>query len=221
MSHLIELLRDRPSLDDARRARYYDALEQEASRLRRFVDQLLDFGRLQSGVEPAPLELTDVFPAVIGIVNRFRESQAAASHSVTCSGSGGAFVKVDLEALTLALTNLLENAAKYSPAGSAIHVAIDADKASDRIRICVRDEGIGVASDDRDRIFDRFVRGANARKSGIRGTGVGLALARELIRAQGGDVTLESAPDRGSVFTIGLPVFAVGGRAQNAVREAS
>jgi signal transduction histidine kinase len=222
MSHLIELLRDHPAMDEGKRQQYYDALEQEAARLRRFVDQLLDFGRLQSGVGPAPFEPIDAFPVVAGIVNRFRESPAAAGHSVTCSGSGGAFVKVDPEILALALTNLLENAAKYSAAGPAIHVAVDADDARDRVRIRVRDEGIGVAPDDRERIFDRFVRGANARKSGVRGNGVGLALARELIRAQGGDVTFEPGPDRGSVFTIGLPLTATAvADPGTAIREAS
>jgi signal transduction histidine kinase len=206
MSHLIELLRDRAHLDDARRARYYDALEQEADRLRRFVDRLLDFGRIAAGAAQYRFEATPPGELVGGLVDRFRASPSAQDHPVACEIFAGLpDVSIDRDSFALAFTNLLENAAKYSPAGTSIVVDVGMASAGRRLAIHVRDRGQGIPRAEQQRIFDKFVRGAAAQASGIRGTGVGLALARDIIRAHGGEIAVESAPGAGSTFTILLP----------------
>jgi len=115
-------------------------------------------------------------------------------------------VQVDQEAFALALNNLLENAAKYSPGDAPIHVDLERDPGAPRIVVRVRDHGPGIPRSERQIIFDKFVRGATAQASGIRGTGVGLALAREIVRAHGGDITVDSEIGHGSTFTIALPI---------------
>jgi len=217
ISHLVELLRDRPDMDAARRGRYYDALEQEAGRLRHFVDQLLDFGRADAGAARYHLEPANPSDVVGPIVGRFRESPAARGHVVSSQAATGLpDVSVDRDSIALALNNLLENAAKYSPEGTSIDVDLETDPAGRRVSIKVRDQGPGIPKAEHAAIFDRFVRGAGAERSGVRGTGVGLALTREIVRAHGGDIRVESEPGVGSTFTIELPAVeaalgAVGG----------
>jgi len=207
MSHLIELLRDRMDMDAARRARYYDALEQETGRLRRFVDQLLDFGRVDAGAvryhfaRVQPRALVDV------VVDRFRSGPAAQGRTVSTDVDANLpEVEIDEEAFALALNNLLENAAKYSPAQSPIHVGLHKDDAARNVVVAVRDQGQGIPRSEHQIIFDKFVRGAAAQASGVGGTGVGLALAREIIRAHGGDIRVDSEIGRGSTFSISLPL---------------
>jgi signal transduction histidine kinase len=206
ISHLVELLRDRPDMDASRRARYYDALEQEAARLRRFVDQLLDFGRADAGAARYRLEPANPSDLVDTIVDRFRDSPAARGHVISSQAAAGLpDLRVDADSIALALNNLLENAAKYSPADGPIEVGLETDASRRRVSIHVRDRGAGIPKAEHDAIFERFVRGRGAETSGVRGTGVGLALAREIVRAHGGDIRVESEPGAGSTFTIELP----------------
>lgn len=207
MSHLIELLRDRPDIPPARRSRYYDALEQEALRLRRFVDQLLDFGRLEAGEATYQITATDPTILVGNVVTRFRNSPAASHHLVEVSMSPQLpAIDADAEAMLVALHNLLENAAKYSPQAQSIRIDARHDSAGNCVLIDVRDQGPGIPRDEQKVIFDKFVRGRGARASGVRGTGVGLTLSRQIVRAHGGDIAVVSEPGRGSTFTISMPV---------------
>ena len=209
MSHLVEILRDRPHLDEAKRMKYYDALEQEADRLRRFVDRLLDFGRVDAGAAQYRFEPTNAGNLVTELVDRFRSGPAGTRHPVSCTIAADLpRVTLDRESFTLALNNLLENAAKYSPAAAPVAVEVSLVENGSRLAVRVRDEGQGIPSGEQQLIFDKFVRGAAAQASGIRGTGVGLSLARDIVRAHGGDITVVSEPARGSTFTIALPVGA-------------
>jgi signal transduction histidine kinase len=74
-----------------------------------------------------------------------------------------------------------------------------------QVEIKVRDQGVGIPRGEQRRIFEKFVRGTAARASDVRGTGIGLALARQIVRAHGGDITLESEPGQGSTFRVALP----------------
>ena len=114
---------------------------------------------------------------------------------------------VDVEAFALALNNLLENAAKYSPAGTEIDVSV-ATGDDRRVLVRVNDQGAGIPTQELGVIFDKFVRGSAAEASGVRGTGVGLALAREIVRGHGGDISVESDVGCGSTFTVVLPAAA-------------
>ena len=112
-------------------------------------------------------------------------------------------VRADREALGRALWNLLDNAAKYSPASPQVWVDLGCE--DQRVAIQVRDRGTGIPAAERTTIFDKFVRGATAKTSGVEGTGIGLSMVHHIVRAHGGDVRLDSEPGRGSTFTILLP----------------
>jgi signal transduction histidine kinase len=105
--------------------------------------------------------------------------------------------------MSLALWNLLDNAVKYSGDSRRVSVSMAANNGSIEIRI--QDRGLGVPRDEQHEIFRQFVRGREARKRGIKGTGIGLAMVQHIVRGHDGRVTLESAPGEGSTFTIVLP----------------
>jgi signal transduction histidine kinase len=103
-----------------------------------------------------------------------------------------------------AIWNLLDNAVKYSSGQKRVSIHLSSD--ADHLSIAVRDHGLGIAQHELESIFCRFSRGESARISGARGTGLGLAMVREMAAAHGGSVLVESAPGVGSTFTITLPV---------------
>jgi two-component system sensor histidine kinase BaeS len=113
-------------------------------------------------------------------------------------------VNADEARLETAVKNLLDNALKYSPNGGEVECSVAVEGA--RAVVSVRDQGLGIAADDMSRLFTRFGRIVTAENSHIPGTGLGLYLARELVRMQGGDITATSASGEGSVFTLWLPL---------------
>jgi two-component system OmpR family sensor kinase len=118
-------------------------------------------------------------------------------------GSRQIGIRADREALGRALWNLLDNAAKYSPPHTPITIEASADTSAVSIR--VRDRGPGIAADEQRRIFTKFVRGATARTSGAKGTGLGLAMVAHIMRAHHGEVRVESTAGHGATFSLVVP----------------
>jgi len=113
-------------------------------------------------------------------------------------------VNVDEEAFRRAVRNLLDNAMKYSPVCRTVWVNTSVQNHS--VLISVRDQGIGIDSDEEQVIFQKFVRGQAAKRAGIKGTGIGLTMVQQISEAMGGEVRLQSQPGVGSTFTIVLPL---------------
>lgn len=204
MRHLTDLLVSRSITNEERKAQYYELLAQETERLHRMVESLLSFGRIEVGAYAWRLEAADTGQLVQELVEEFRRGSEARDREVSCRVEEGLPpVQVDREALSRALWNLLENAAKYSPAGSPIRVA--ARLQGNSVLLTVEDEGAGIPVGERERIFQKFVRGADAKQAGVRGVGIGLALVKRIVEAHGGTVRLESEPGHGSTFTLVLP----------------
>lgn len=202
MSHIAELLARGRLASDAQ-AHAFDLLVRESDRLRSLVEQLLEFGRFQAGGPVLRLERVEIASAVLSIVNDFRSRAARDGYTVTYDGPDGlTWIEADREALTLALWNLMDNAVKYSPEVKTIWVRLQ--QAGAGVEITVRDNGLGIPADEQGGIFRQFVRGEEPKARRIRGTGIGLALVRHVARAHGGDVTVQSQPGRGSIFTLRL-----------------
>jgi len=206
MRHLIELLASDRVPDEPTRTRFYDVLGREAGRLQRLVEQLLDFRRLDEGKVTFEMGPVDARPFVERIAADFRDDATAQGVTLEVSGNGSpATVRADPDALSRAVWNLLENAVRYSPDSSTVWLDVRRVDA-EHVAIAVRDRGVGIPEDEQASIFDKFVRGDSARRLGARGTGLGLAMAREIVRAHGGELSVESEVGRGSTFTITLPI---------------
>ena len=203
LTHLTEML-DSGEAAEERKPLYYRALARETRRLREMVENLLDFGRIESGRYRYKPEELDAAELVSGVVEEFRSQPAAEGRELVFDpGPRDVRIAVDREAFRRALWNLLDNAARYSPAGSRITARLSG--ADGWARIGVQDEGPGIAPEERKRIFQKFVRGSAAGEHATKGTGIGLAMVDAIARAHGGRVELESAPGAGSRFTIVLP----------------
>jgi len=190
---------------EERRQQFYEVLARESQRLRRLVEGLLDFGRLEAGALRYHFERLEPADLLGQLVAEFRQEADLGGRQVLVSVNGSVpAIRADREAVSCVLWNLLDNAVKYSPEGSTIRV--DLAPAGRRVTIAVRDQGAGISRAEQKRIFQKFVRGAAAKERSVQGTGVGLAVARRIVRAHGGDITVESEPGRGSTFTVSLPV---------------
>jgi len=190
---------------EERRQQFYEVLARESQRLRRLVEGLLNFGRLEAGALRYHFERLDPAELLNGVVAEFREEAELGGRQIQVSVNGAVpEVRADREALSCVVWNLLDNAVKYSPPGSTIWVELG--PAGRRVTVAVRDQGTGIARAEQERIFQKFVRGAAAKERSVQGTGVGLAVARRIVRAHGGDITVESEPWCGSTFTVSLPV---------------
>jgi signal transduction histidine kinase len=171
------------------------------------VESLLSFGRIEAGAYTWRLAPLDIRVHVHSVVEEFRRDAAALGRAVTLDADDALPpIAADAEALTRAIWNLLDNAAKYSNPGAPVHVKVQ--QGEDGVRIDVSDSGSGVAPGDERRIFERFVRGTNANNAGARGVGIGLALVKQIVEAHGGSVRVASVAGQGSTFTITLPATA-------------
>jgi signal transduction histidine kinase len=205
LRQLTELLADGRVLDEDRRRRYFDVLQQETARLHQLVESLLDFGRMDAGRRPYQFESVDLSNLVRYGIEEYRAHAGANGHAIEAAFSADRLVvEADREAMQRAVRNLLDNAVKYSPGAATVWVSTACDDGLAVVR--VRDEGIGIPAHEQPRIFDEFVRGDAAKRACIRGTGIGLAMVKAIIGAHHGDVHVLSEVGRGSTFELRLPL---------------
>jgi len=208
MRHLTDMLEEGGTPQE-RLPHYYHALGKETRRLHATVESLLDFGRLESGRRTYHMEDTSATELAEQVVEEFREQAASATHHLELHTPdvqlrGHTRIRADRDALALALRNLLDNAIKYSPESSTVRVSVECQ--GDLAGISVQDEGAGIPDAEQRDVFRRFVRGTSARTLNVKGTGIGLAMAAQIVKAHGGRLELASEPGRGSRFTILLPL---------------
>ena len=203
MRHLTDLLVSGSVPGEQRKQQYYDLLARETERLHRMVESLLSFGRLEAGAYAWQLEPVEPRNLVRPLVEEFRHQQGNGREVVCEMEENLPPIRADREALSRAIWNLLENAGKYSQPDSLIRVF--ARRNAGTVSLGVEDHGDGISPAEQKKIFQKFVRGAGAKRAGIRGVGVGLALVKRIVEAHGGTVRLESEPGRGSTFILELP----------------
>jgi signal transduction histidine kinase len=196
-----EILVEGRVTDPGRLKSYYDVQARATGRLQRLVESLLDFGRMEAGSKPYRMQKLDASELVRSVVEEFRLEPAAAGYTIELSLNGAApVIDADPDALSHAIRNLLDNAVKYSADCRTVQVEVGEE--GGRVAIRVRDSGIGIPRSEQKHIFQKFVRGAAAKTSGIKGTGVGLAMVEHIVRAHGGDIHVDSEPGKGSTFTL-------------------
>ena len=199
-----EILRRGRVTETDRVVEYGRRIEQESTRLGHLIDNVLSFGRIESAevrYRPETSAIEDVVGAALAAVDT-RRAQGGFTIEVTSPEGGLPAVRVDTMAMTQAFVNLLDNAMKYS--GESRLVRVELRRRGDEAAVGVADAGIGIAPDDRGRIFHEFYRAAGSR--GVPGTGLGLAIVRHVVRAHGGRVEVSSRLGHGATFTVLLPV---------------
>ncbi|MCM2257425.1 MAG: ATP-binding protein [Vicinamibacteria bacterium] len=175
---------------------------EEADRLTRLVDALLQLSRAEAGRIPLALEALDATELAAWVVAQIAVLAEERGQQLTCTGVV-APVQGDRVVLHMALMNLVDNAIKYGRVGGRVEVQVEADESE--VRVAVRDDGPGIAPEHRERVFDRFFRVDRDRGRAPGGAGLGLALARWAAEAHGGRIELQSEVGAGTTFRLVLP----------------
>jgi signal transduction histidine kinase/DNA-binding response OmpR family regulator len=197
----------REALPDQREM-HLDALAREIERLSEMVDAMLELARLDAGLTLVTAEQVNLTRLIDETVTRYHA--AAQDKGVTLAGKGDeaiAPVSADSVLLARAVGILIDNAIRYTPEAGHIEVRLGRENRSDGafVTIRVQDTGMGIEPEAIPFVFDRFYRSDRARDSATRGVGLGLAIAREIVSRQNGQITAESQVNQGSTFTIRLP----------------
>jgi signal transduction histidine kinase len=181
--------------------------EKQVHRLASLVDHLLDYSRLSLGrmvMQPSELDLAGL---VDEVTTRFRDlAVARTGQPIDVRGERQLNGCWDRDRLDQVITNLISNALKYG-SGKPVWVSVER---TERARLRVHDDGIGIAPADQQRIFERFYRVDSARSRATGGSGLGLSIVKHVAANHGGDVAVWSEPGRGSTFTLRLPAMTVG-----------
>ena len=184
---------------------------EEVARLTSMIDTLLTIAHADSGaieLHRAAFSFLDLAQESVGVVGVLAEDK---KQTISVSGDRRVSVWADRAFLRMAVVNLLDNAVKYSPSGSAIHLSLHVENGVSEhqqfAELAIEDEGPGIPESDMHRVFDRFYRVDEARTRDAGGVGLGLAIAKWAVEAHGGEITLKSSQPRGAIFCIRLPIF--------------
>jgi two-component system phosphate regulon sensor histidine kinase PhoR len=201
----IEMLIDGEAVDAGTQREFYEIIQNEANRLGRLIDNILNISRIEAGlarINRKPHDLGAILREAIEVI-----APHAAQKRITIEGSPGAeacHVAADHDMLYQAVLNLLSNAVKYTPEGGSIAVQLVSDPGRGKVLIRIIDTGVGIPPKDLPFIFDKFYR-AEANKRIAPGTGLGLSLVRHIVETvHGGRVSVESHVGCGSCFVIEL-----------------
>jgi len=200
LSEAIDFAADEP--DEVRR--FASRLTAEAERLGQLTGRIMDLSRLQAAEQSQDMADVAVDEVVTAAIEANAVSAVGAEVELVRGGDRGLHVRGDSHVLIEAVSNLISNAISYSPKGSRVGIGVENDGVS--LDIAVSDQGIGIAEADQQRVFERFYRADQARSRRTGGTGLGLSIVKHAVYRHGGEVKLWSKPNRGSTFTIRLPL---------------
>jgi signal transduction histidine kinase len=202
---LAEMLQSGRVPSEERRQKYYDVLLEQSERLALLTDNILSLAKIEEGRAEFVFETTDISALLTKVVSSFQERVRHEGFDIELKVQGPIpTVAVDRTALSQAITNLIDNAIKYS--GDSRKVVVSASVEEQFLAIAVRDFGVGIKKEDIDRVFERFFRGGDELTRTVKGSGLGLTLVKEIVEAHRGRIQVESEPGKGSVFSIRLPL---------------
>jgi two-component system phosphate regulon sensor histidine kinase PhoR len=184
---------------------FHRLIAREGARLSTLVGNVLDHARIEQGKRVWKMEPCDL-ESLVADTLRVMEPLANEKSIELRSALSPLEAAVDAGAIQQALVNLLDNAIKFSPAGSTVETSLSNDEERRTWRIAVRDEGPGIAKAEQARIFERFYRPGDELRRETQGTGIGLSLVKAIAEAHGGSVSVDSEPGQGSRFTLTFPL---------------
>jgi PAS domain S-box-containing protein len=178
-------------------------METQIDRLTRLVNDLLDVTKIQTGQLDSGEERLAVDALISDTVETVQ--YMSTTHTLTIHGVSGIYIRGDRDRLGQVFLNLMSNATKYSP--SATTVDIHVTSSEDRVIVSVRDYGVGIPQAYQDKLFDRFYRVSDDKYKAFPGLGMGLYIAREIVKRHNGKIWVESAEGKGSTFFVSLPII--------------
>ena len=192
-------------IDGEQQKQFLNTINAEATRLARFVDDLLNVSSIEVGSMTLNKQVTDLGRMLNEVLAKVRPQMEEKKLTFETSFPEKFPEPVlDKDKMAAVLVNLLGNAAKYTPEGGRVSFRVRPN--GDRLEISIEDTGVGISEQDLPRVFEKFFRSNDPRVQEQTGTGLGLSLAREVVRLHGGDITTESKFEKGSTFHVLLPL---------------
>ena len=185
--------------------RFADRIKQQAGRLNDLVQEIINLSKLQ---DADPLDVArnvNILDVVKEAINQCETNAEARKISINLEKEDSAVVLGNRDQLVMAVHNLIENAINYSAAGTNVTIVVEVNE--EIVEITVKDQGIGIAQSEIDRIFERFYRVDPARSRATGGTGLGLSIVKHVAQNHGGEIKVWSAPGVGSTFSLRLPMI--------------
>ncbi len=184
---------------------FCNTINAEATRLARLIDDLLSISSIEVGSLTLTRQNVDLERLLKEVITKVRPQMEQKHITFECHlPAKFPSMHIDKDKISATLINLLGNAAKYTPAEGRVTMRIRIEQ--DQLLVDIADTGIGIAEEDLPHVFDKFFRGQDQRVQHESGTGLGLSLAREVVQLHGGKLTVQSEWDKGSTFTVSLPV---------------
>ena len=213
----IELILMKPNMPEEKRTKFMNTVNTETDRLRRLVNDILDLARIEAGSMKWKMEevsVEEVIRDAVASMGPLFENKGL--HVTTSFDAPLSALTGDRDRLVQVVINLLSNAAKFTPRGGAVHVAVRQERTPDgQIVVAISDTGIGIPKESLELIFEKFQRSGDPSAGAIEGTGLGLAIARQIVEYHGGRIWAESELGKGSTFTFTLPSAGHGAPAQH------
>ncbi|MFO7719893.1 MAG: HAMP domain-containing sensor histidine kinase [Gillisia sp.] len=204
--HITDMLVLKRVPTESKKQEYYEIIQQQSERLSHLINNILDFSKLEEGEKSFRFEPLFIDQILQEIVISFKNSIPDKDFKVIYKqGNHLPKINADKVAVTQVIHNLLDNAFKYSGNSDSIEVYAKSDKKS--VIISVKDYGIGIPSEERDKIYSRFYRISNDHTQQVKGSGIGLTIVKQIIESHGGTISLESKVGSGSTFIIKLPIL--------------
>ena len=192
--------------DPGNRSRFVETLHRQATRMSALISDISDLSAIESGQVELSLERFRLGRVVADIVALAKSQRSASEISFSVSIPDGIIVSADRTRLEQILYNIIDNAVKFNRPGGS--VSVSAEEKDGFIGISIEDTGVGIAALDLPRVFERLYRGDKSRSRKTEGAGLGLAIAKHLVHAHGGELSVVSELGQGSRFTFTLPVAA-------------
>jgi len=189
-------------IEEEQRRSFLEAADRQSERLRRLIEQLLVVARLESHAEPLTLSVISVTQVARQVVDELRPRTQGHVFDLRFE-QGLALVETDESKVHQILSNLVENALKYSPPDTRVTVL--GENRDDGVLVSVKDEGQGIPEEAKDRVFDRFYQVDSSATRSVGGTGLGLYICRKMAESIGGRLWLERSDERGTVFCLWVP----------------
>jgi two-component system, sensor histidine kinase and response regulator len=204
----VKLLRDKRA-SGLNADEYAEVIHRNAQRLLRLVEDLLFLSQTHTGKMAVELRSADLAEIAASAVEEMRPEAQRRDVGLMLSVTAAPRLPVDATRIAQLLGNLIANAVKFTPQGGRVEVRVGSD--GDHAVLAVADTGVGIAAADKEKIFERFFRSATATRQVIPGTGLGLTIARDIVSAHSGTITVQSEEGQGSTFTVRLPLRPLAG----------
>jgi two-component system phosphate regulon sensor histidine kinase PhoR len=205
---MTEMLHHNRVKTEERKSEYYSAMLEDSEHLSHLIDNILDFSRMDDDRKKYDFTDLDLDELLLKFIESTRERLQEPGFEIRYNRSERVpIIKADRNSILQVFYNLVDNAIKFS--GTSKQIDISLFSADDELIFCVKDYGIGILSKDQEKIFNRFYRGDEPQRLGIRGSGIGLTIVKQIVEAHGGTIAIESEVGKGSRVVVRLPLFRI------------